>query len=128
MTRTAGPDRLDLGAPDGRQLEVLLVGPPDGLPLVFHNGTPSGLVEFRPMTAAASARGLRTVLYSRPGYGGSTPQRRAVADAATDVAAIVDQIGADQFVTAGASGGGPLLARTVARGPGTWCSRPPAAR
>jgi len=72
MTRTAGQDRLNLSAPDGRQLEVLLAGPPDGLPLVFHNGTPCGLAEFGPMTAAASARGLRTVLYSRPGYGGST--------------------------------------------------------
>src|SRR6266700_4206055 len=119
MTRTAGPDRLILAVPGGRQLEVLLVGPPDGLPLVFHNGTPSGLVEFRPMTAAASARSLRTVLYSRPGYGDSTPQPgRAVAGAAADVAAILDQIGADRFVTAGASGGGPHALACAAMLPG----------
>jgi pimeloyl-ACP methyl ester carboxylesterase len=119
MALTTGRDRLILGVPDGRQLEVLLAGPPDGMPLVFHNGTPSGLAEFGPMTAAASGRGLRTVVYSRPGYGGSTPQPgRAVADAAADVAAILDQIGADQFVTAGASGGGPHALACAALLPG----------
>jgi pimeloyl-ACP methyl ester carboxylesterase len=119
MTDGTGHDRVILGAPDGRQLEVLLAGPPEGMPLVFHNGTPSGLVEFGPMTRAASARGLRMVLYSRPGYGGSTPQPgRIVADAAADVAAILDQIGAGQFLTAGASGGGPHALACAALLPG----------
>ena len=36
-----------LTTPDGRSLEVLIAGPPDGLPLLFHNGTPGGLVAFR---------------------------------------------------------------------------------
>jgi pimeloyl-ACP methyl ester carboxylesterase len=119
MTRAAGPDRLTLEGPRGRQLEVLLAGPPEGIPLVFHSGTPSGLAEFRPMTQAASARGLRTVLYSRPGYGGSTPQPgRKVADAAMDVAAILDQIGAGEFVTVGTSGGGPHALACAAMLPG----------
>jgi pimeloyl-ACP methyl ester carboxylesterase len=119
MTHAAGRDRLILEAPDGRQLDVLAVGPEDGLPLVFHNGTPGGLDEYEPMTATASARGLRTVLYSRPGYGGSTPQPgRSVADAAADVAAILDQIGAGEFVTAGASGGGPHALACAALLPG----------
>jgi pimeloyl-ACP methyl ester carboxylesterase len=119
MTRAAGPDRLTLEGPRGRQLEVLLAGPLEGIPLVFHNGTPSGLAEFRPMTQAASARGLRTVLYSRPGYGGSTPQPgRKVADAAMDVAAILDQIGAGEFVTVGTSGGGPHALACAAMLPG----------
>ena len=78
------------------------------LPLVFHTGTPSGLVGYAPLADAASARGLRTVLYARPGYGGSTPQPgRLVADAAADVDKILERIGADEFVTAGWSGGGP---------------------
>jgi pimeloyl-ACP methyl ester carboxylesterase len=99
---------LTVRAPGGRALEVMLSGPDDGLPLVFHTGTPSGLAGYRPMTDAASARGLRTVLYARPGYGGSTPQPgRRVADAAGDVAAILEHIGADEFITAGWSGGGP---------------------
>jgi pimeloyl-ACP methyl ester carboxylesterase len=89
-------------------LEALVAGPDDALPLVFHTGTPSGLVWNAPLAEAAAARGLRTVLYARPGYGGSTPQPgRLVADAAADVDKILERIGADEFVTAGWSGGGP---------------------
>ena len=99
---------MTVPAAGGRQLEVLASGPEDGLPLVFHNGTPGGLVAFGPMTAAAAERGLRTVMYGRPGYGASTPQPgRRVADAAGDVAAVLDALGAEQFVSAGWSGGGP---------------------
>jgi pimeloyl-ACP methyl ester carboxylesterase len=99
---------FSVSAAGGRRLQVLVSGPDDGLPLVFHNGTPSGLVAFEPMVAAAAARGLRTVLYARPGYGESTPDPgRRVADAAGDVAAVLSQLGAEHFVTAGWSGGGP---------------------
>jgi pimeloyl-ACP methyl ester carboxylesterase len=95
-------------APAGRQLQVLTAGPEDGLPLVFHNGTPSGLVAFEPMVDAAADRGLRTVMYARPGYGGSTPDPgRRVSSAPADVAAVLDKLGAEHFVTAGWSGGGP---------------------
>jgi pimeloyl-ACP methyl ester carboxylesterase len=100
--------RLTVATSGGRVLEVLVFGPEEGLPLVFHTGTPSGPVEIAPVVEAASARGLRTVLYARPGYGGSTPQPgRRVADAADDVAAILGDLGADEFLTAGWSGGGP---------------------
>jgi pimeloyl-ACP methyl ester carboxylesterase len=99
---------MTVPAAGGRQLEVLAGGPEGGLPLVFHNGTPGGLVAFGPMTAAAAERGLRTVMYGRPGYGASTPQPgRRAADAAGDVAAVLDALGAEQFVSAGWSGGGP---------------------
>jgi pimeloyl-ACP methyl ester carboxylesterase len=103
----------------GRKLEVLVTGPDDGLPLVFHNGTPGGLVAFGPMTAAAADRGLRTIMYARPGYGASTavPDRR-VADAADDVAALLDRLGAGQFVTCGWSGGGPHSLACAAMLPG----------
>jgi pimeloyl-ACP methyl ester carboxylesterase len=94
--------------PDGRVLEVLTAGPPDGLPMVLHHGTPGGVALYEPMLAEAAARGLRTVLYARPGYGNSTAQPgRLVAAAAADVAAILDELGARQFVTVGWSGGGP---------------------
>jgi pimeloyl-ACP methyl ester carboxylesterase len=100
--------RITVEADAGRVLDVLVGGPEDALPLVFHTGTPSGLVWYRPLAEAAAARGLRTVLYARPGYGGSTPQPgRLVADAAADVDRILDRVGADEFVTAGWSGGGP---------------------
>jgi pimeloyl-ACP methyl ester carboxylesterase len=104
----ANEQRMTVPAAGGRVLDVLVAGPDDGLALVFHTGTPSGLVGYGPLTDAASARGLRTVLYSRPGYSGSTPQPgRLVADAADDVEKILERIDADEFVTAGWSGGGP---------------------
>jgi pimeloyl-ACP methyl ester carboxylesterase len=108
MQPDAAPAEFSVSAAGGRQLQVLVSGPADGLPLVFHNGTPVGLVAFEPMVAAAADRGLRTVLYARPGYGESTPDPgRRVADAAGDVAAVLDKLGAERFVTAGWSGGGP---------------------
>ena len=65
MTQPSGGQRLTVPAPGGRVLEVLTSGPEDGLALVFHTGTPSGLVGLGPMAGAAAARGLRTVLYAR---------------------------------------------------------------
>ena len=104
----ANEQRITIPADDSRVLEALVTGPEDALPLVFHAGTPSGLVPNAQLADAAAARGLRTVLYARPGYGGSTPQPgRLVADAAADVEKILERVGADEFVTAGWSGGGP---------------------
>jgi pimeloyl-ACP methyl ester carboxylesterase len=112
-------DRLNLPAGDGRTLAVLACGPADGLPFVFHSGTPAGLVAYHPMIEAATALGLRMVMYSRPGYGASTQYPgRLVADAAADVAAILDQLGAGTFITAGWSGGGPHALACAALLPG----------
>src|SRR5215831_16124506 len=106
--RASNDQRLTVQASGGRVLDVLVSGPEDGLAFVFHTGTPSGLVESGPMAGAAAARGLRTVRYARPGYGGSTPQPgRLVADAAEDVEAVLARLRIDEFVTAGWSGGGP---------------------
>lgn len=112
-------DQHVLTTPDGRPLEVLTAGPPDGLPLLFHNGTPGGLVAFQPMTATAAERGLRTVMYARPGYGQSGPQPgRSVADTVADATTVLDHLGAAQFVTAGWSGGGPHALACAALLPG----------
>lgn len=94
--------------PDGRALEVLVAGEPTGLPLVFHWGTPGAAMLYPPMVDAATRRGLRTIVYSRAGYSESTQRPgRAVADIAEDVTAVLAALGADTFVTAGWSGGGP---------------------
>ena len=104
-----GSDReLRLNLPDGRQLEVLADGPADGLPLLFHSGTPCGAVRYGPLVEAAARRELRTIVYSRPGYGTSAAKHgRSIADAVKDVEAILGELGADEFVTIGWSGGGP---------------------
>ena len=108
MTANEGFERFFVKLGDGRSVEVGTAGPTTGLPLVFHTGTPAGLAGYEPLFSAAAELGLRTVQYSRPGYGDSDarPGRR-VADAAADVAAILDHLGFDRFVTAGWSGGGP---------------------
>ncbi len=104
----ADPAPRTVRLPDGRQLEVLVDGPPAGRALVFHHGTPFAAVAFPPLFEAAARHGLRTVLYSRPGYATSTPRpSRSVADVAGDVGAILDSIGADDFLAIGWSGGGP---------------------
>jgi pimeloyl-ACP methyl ester carboxylesterase len=97
---------LELGG--GRVLDLLVAGPEDGVPLVFHSGTPSAAVPFAPMLEHAAARGLRLATWSRPGYGGSTRQPgRSVADVAADTEAVVDRLGGGRFLTVGWSGGGP---------------------
>jgi len=93
---------------DGRGLDYLVSGPPNGLPLVFHHGTPGAFVPFRVIERAAHARGLRLLTTSRPGYGGSTRHRnRSVADVVADIAEVLVAIDADRCLVAGWSGGGP---------------------
>jgi pimeloyl-ACP methyl ester carboxylesterase len=93
---------------DGRTLEYLVAGPADGTPLLLHSGTPSAAVLYEPMIATAARFGLRLVVYSRPGYAGSSPRPgRTVASAVDDVTALLDELGAGRFLTVGWSGGGP---------------------
>src|SRR5262245_22291208 len=93
---------------DGRKIEVRTAGPEDGEVLLFHSGTPCAGLPFRPWVESAAAKGLRTVAYSRPGYGLSTADPgRKVVDAASDAAAVIDAVGATTFRTIGWSGGGP---------------------
>lgn len=104
--------------PDGRSLDLEVSGPENGIPLVFHHGTPGSLHQFRALRGAAHDRGLRLVTFSRAGYGGSTrlPGRRVV-DAAADVAAVLAHVGAERCLVAGWSGGGPHALATGARLP-----------
>jgi pimeloyl-ACP methyl ester carboxylesterase len=100
-------ETLMVEIPGGRQIEALVSGPPDGMVLVFHNGTPSGMAPI-PAFADPGQRGLRTVQYARPGYLASSPHPgRRVADATADTAAVLDALGVGTFVTLGWSGGGP---------------------
>ena len=94
--------------PDGRSLDVLLGGDPSGWALVFHHGTPGNATRYERWFDDAGARGLRAVAYSRPGYATSARHPgRTVASMAGDVSALLDQLGLEQFLTLGGSGGGP---------------------
>jgi pimeloyl-ACP methyl ester carboxylesterase len=93
---------------DGRRLQVTTEGDPDGPVVIIHHGTPGGAVFHPGWVDSAYATGLRIVMYARPGYGTSTRHPgRTVADAAADVTAIADELGAERFLTWGMSGGGP---------------------
>jgi pimeloyl-ACP methyl ester carboxylesterase len=104
--------------PDGRSLDVGVSGRQDGIPLVFHHGTPGSVHQLRAMQRAVHNHGLRLVTFSRPGYGASTRQPgRKVVDVAGDVAAVLDHLGAPRCLVAGWSGGGPHALATGARLP-----------
>jgi pimeloyl-ACP methyl ester carboxylesterase len=97
-----------INGPGDRTLLVHEAGDPDGALVVYHHGTPQNGLMLESWKDHAAAKRLRLVSYDRPGYGGSTPQPgRLVADAAGDVAAIADALGAERFATFGASGGAP---------------------
>jgi len=112
-------EKMIVSTAAGRQLEALVSGPPDGLTVVLQNGTPAGLMAAPLIAAATAERGLRLVLYARPGYEGSTPDPgRQVAGAAADLGAVLDALGAAEFVTVGWSGGGPHALACAALLPG----------
>ena len=112
-------EAVTVRTPDGRELEVHREGPAGAPVLVFHCGTPNAPAGFPPVTDPVRERGWQLVGYARPGYAGSTPREgRAVADAAGDVAAILDHLGVGEFLTLGWSGGGPHALACAALLPG----------
>jgi pimeloyl-ACP methyl ester carboxylesterase len=106
---------VDIELPDGRLLEIDVSGPADGVPLLFHHGTPGSARPFGQIQRAVHAKGLRLVTYSRPGYGTSTRKPgRDVVDVVPDMVAVLDQLGAAECLVAGWSGGGPRALATAA--------------
>lgn len=99
---------LDVALADGRTLHVYDGGDPDGFPLVVHHGTPGSGLLYGPDVEDAKRQGLRLIGYDRAGYGGSSPSPgRTVADVASDIAEVLDQLGIERFASTGGSGGGP---------------------
>jgi hypothetical protein len=91
----AKADRRMVVAGDGRGLEVLVSGPAAGFPLLIHMGTPNGLVPL-PSQLDPGREDVRVIQYAPPGYCRSAPHpNRSVADAATDTAAILNELGID---------------------------------
>lgn len=113
-----------LALPDGRALEYLTGGDPDGFPFVFHFGTPTATVPDEPLSEAVARAGLRLVTFSRPGYGASTPRPVTgewpvpIAADVDDTVLLLDHLGLGDFVTLGWSGGGPRALACAAALPG----------
>jgi pimeloyl-ACP methyl ester carboxylesterase len=100
---------------DGRRLDFR-VSRPEGRALVFHHGTPGAATPMGAIDRAAHARGLRVITVSRPGYGSSTRKRgRSVADIVADTAEVLAQLGIEECLVAGWSGGGPHALACAAR-------------
>jgi pimeloyl-ACP methyl ester carboxylesterase len=102
-------DVFEIPGPDGRTLEVLTGGDPDGFPLLFHSGSPSAVAASAAMDAGVRSAGLRLVTFSRPGYGRSTPRPAPgrYGDDVVESRVVLDHLGIGEFLTAGWSGGGP---------------------
>jgi pimeloyl-ACP methyl ester carboxylesterase len=82
-----------ISAIDGRTIQIIEAGQPDGIPILVHNGTPGSRLLYHPWIQDAEKRGIRLISYDRPGYGGSTSQPgRIVANAADDVASIAKEL------------------------------------
>ena len=93
--------------PDGRSLDLYIVGPDDGETLVSYPGSPCSGQLGRSLVEAAADRGMRTVAWSRPGYGSSTRlPGRTVADVVLDTVTVLDHLGAERCHAIGWSGGG----------------------
>ena len=120
----AWPTRSRCPTPDGRILEALTEGDPEGFPLVFHLGhARAARCRSRCSTVQHGPPACGCITYSRPGYGGSTPwpfseRGPRIADDVVDVLALLHHLGVDEFVTLGWSGGGPRALACAAILPG----------
>lgn len=104
--------------PDGHQLSYEVSGDPFGWPVFLLHGMPGSRIGPKPRGSVLYRLGVRLISYDRPGYGGSTRRvDRLVADAATDVRAIADQLELTEFAIVGRSAGGPHALACAARLP-----------
>ncbi|MGA8251165.1 MAG: alpha/beta hydrolase, partial [Mycobacterium sp.] len=89
--------------PNGRRLGYAEFGDPSGVVVLWFHGTPGARRQF-PLVGrrAAMKLGLRVVVLERPGSGLSDPHPYpAVADWATDIAAVAAALGAERLGVVG---------------------------
>ena len=94
---------------DGRRLGYLAVGPPDGLLVLYLHGAIGSPQEVDgDLLAVTNDLGIRYVMVSRPGFGGSDrAPGRTLLDFADDAGALADELGHERFAVVGVSAGGP---------------------
>ena len=93
----------------GRRLAYLAVGPPDGALVVYlHGAIGSPQLASPHLEAVARELGIRYVMVSRPGFGGSDPlPGRTLCGFAGDLAELADDLGCERLAVVGVSAGGP---------------------
>ncbi len=104
--------------PDDRVLDVWEGGNLDGVPVVFHHGTPSGRLQAVLGAKAARRQGVHLVSFNRPGYGRSTDTPPSLASVGLDTVSVTEALGIDEFAVLGVSGGGPYALATGLADPG----------
>ena len=103
---------------DGRTVGYVDYGSSDGAPVIWCHGGPGSRLEPDIAGAAGVALGLRVIGIDRPGYGLSTPlPGRSIADWVPDALAVADELGIDQFLTAGMSTGAAYTLALAALAP-----------
>jgi pimeloyl-ACP methyl ester carboxylesterase len=99
----------------GRRLEVEVLGPQSGPPVLYFHGAAGSPLRRCPDTErAVRAAGIKLLMVSRPGFGASDrAPGRTLVDWPFDVAALADALGLDRFAVLGVSAGGPYAAACV---------------
>ena len=105
---TYAPSRdATITLPDGRTLAYAEWGDLDGRPVFYFHGMPGSRL-FAPDPVTAADEHVRLIAPDRPGMGRSDPQPgHVVADWPSDVAALADALGLDEFGVLGWSAGTP---------------------
>lgn len=118
--------------PQDRVIGLWEGGDPDGVPVLFHHGTPSGRSQAMLGREAARRQNVHLVSFNRPGYGDSTDTPPSLASVGVDTLRVADALGIGDFAVLGVSGGGPYALATgvadparvrgigVAAGIGPW--------
>ena len=103
-----------VGVGGGRRIGFAEFGTPSGRAVIWLHGTPGARRQI-PVEARRYAveHDLRIVGIDRPGIGSSTPHvYRNMAEFPADLEAVADEIGLDELVVIGLSGGGPYALAT----------------
>lgn len=95
--------------PDGRNLDYLVGGAPDGFPLVWIHGCPGAYIGDPGFFAVCKEKGVKVITFSRAGSGGSSRNKgRLVVDEVADIEALIGHLGVKECLVGGWSGGGEL--------------------
>ena len=100
---------LILSHPDGRRIQLAILGARDFTNVVFYShGFPASRLEASIAHGAAREMGITVIALDRPGFGGSDwYSNRQFKDWANDVALAADHLGVQRFGILGVSGGTP---------------------